>query len=271
MAFFQNVFDQEFQGYMVLGDRKLIPTFKVLPNRNAQYKQVSWNPGPYDLSSGSELTFNFCWGPDFLNWTSVAIDVAGADPSATSAGEVAGRLNSDPVFSSMFVASVSNMGSGDSVLVSKSQDRKQSVKMYFGNGGAEMALGFNRKSGVADIPEYFGRHTIENRSNFPDSLGILIRLDPSDPADLLVIESAGLSPVPLEDWEALRGRSGIFEFRKMSVDGSDRVTEMVEYSAGARAGDLARKTTYSYSGGNKNPSKVTEVPYILQDSDLVSP
>jgi hypothetical protein len=271
MAFFQNVFDQEFQGYMVLGDRKLVPTFKVPPNRNTQYKQISWNSEPYNLSSGSELTFNFCWGPDFLNWASVAIDVAGADSSATAAREVADNLNSDPTFSSMFVASVSNMGLGESVVVSKAKEKKQAVRMYFGNGGAEVALGFNKRSGVADIPDYFGRHTIDNRSKFPDSLGILIRLDPSNPADLVVIEAAGLSSVPMEDWEALRGRSGIFEFRKMTVDGSDRVTEMIEYSAGAKEGDLARKTVYSYSGVNKNPDKVTEVPYILEESDLVSP
>jgi hypothetical protein len=49
------------------------------------------------------------------------------------------------------------------------------------------------------------------------------------------------------------------------------LTQIIEYPAGAVAGDFARKINYTYSGGNTNPSKVTEVPYVLSNGDLVTP
>jgi hypothetical protein len=273
MPFFQNVFDQEFQGYLVLADRKLSPTFVVPPNRNVQSKQVAWNPGPYDLSSGGNLEFNFSWDPEFRSWSSLSIDVTGADPSATSPREVVNALNSDPIFNSMYIASVVPVDSSESVGISKNPQRKQNFKAYFGNSGAETKLGFNKMAGVAEIPEYFSRHTIENRNLYPDSLGILIRLDESDPQDQSIIETAGFDPAGVKaDWELMRGRgSGLFTFKKMTVDLSDRITEIIEYPAGALPGDFARKINYSYFGSNKNPSQVTEVPHVLNDSDLVSP
>ena len=54
--FFQNLFDQEFQGYLVLGDRQASITYKIPANKNAQTKQIAWNSGPYDLSSLNTLT-----------------------------------------------------------------------------------------------------------------------------------------------------------------------------------------------------------------------
>ena len=75
-----------------------------------------------------------------------------------------------------------------------------------------------------------------------------------------------------EDWELLRGRaSGLFTFQKMTVDSSDRITQIIEYPAGAVAGDFARKIQYVYSGSNTNPIQVTEIPHVLQDGDLVTP
>jgi hypothetical protein len=75
-----------------------------------------------------------------------------------------------------------------------------------------------------------------------------------------------------EDWQLLRGRSsGLFTFQKLTVDGSDRITQIIEYPAGALAGDFARKINYTYNGSNTNPSKVTEIPYVLADGDLVTP
>jgi hypothetical protein len=273
MPFFQNIFDQEFQGYLVLADRKLAPTFKIASNKNTQSNQVAWNPGPYDLSSGSMLEFNFSWDPEFRNWSAVSVDVAGSDPSATIPMEVVDKLNSDPIFHSMYVESVVKVEGSDTVGIAKNPKRKQGFKAYFGNSGAETKLGFNRKAGVAELPEYFARHTIANRHEYADSMAHLVMLDESDPVDQAVIEAAGFVPADMKaDWELLRGRaSGIFTFKKITVDGSDRTTQVIEYPAGALAGDFAKKTNYVYSGSNKNPSSVTEIPYILTDSDMIEP
>lgn len=272
MAFFQNLFDQEYQGYMLLADRKLIPTFKVSPNKNLQSKQIAWNPGPYDFSGGGVLEFNFAWDSEFKNWSKVPIDVTGADASATTAGEVVSALNASAVFSSVYSASVTRIEDGDSVMITRNPKR-QNVRFYFGNSGAETALRFNKKAGVSELPSYFERHTVENVNNFEDSVGMLIKLDETDPVDQAIIQNAGFDPsAMLEDWELMRGRaSGLFTFQKLTVDGSDRITQIIEYPAGAVVGDLARKIQYSYTGGNSNPSKVTEIPHVLQIGDLVSP
>jgi hypothetical protein len=268
MAFFQNVFDQEYQGFLSLADRRLAPTFKVAPNRNAQSKQVAWNSGPYDLSSDTDLELNFSWDPEHKTWCSISIDVSGANPSETNGYEVAAKLNANDTFSSMFVASVQ---SGDLIVTKDS--KRQNLKFYFGNVGAEKHLGFNKRAGVAELPEFFDRHTIDNVNNFPDSAGMLIRLDESGEVDRAIIESAGFDPDAMQaDWQLLRGRaSGLFTFQKLTVDESDRITEIIEYPAGALVGDFARKIQYVYSGSNTNPSQVTEIPYVLQSGDLVTP
>lgn len=272
MPFFQNLFDQEYQGYMLLADRKLMPTFKVSPNKNLQSKQVAWNHGPYDLSGGSLLEFNFSWDSEFKNWSKVSIDVVGADASSTTAHEVAAALNANAMFSSVYDAGVTFVDGGETVTISRNPKRSN-VRFYFGNSGAETVLGFNKKAGVAELPSYFERHTVENINNFEDSAGILLLLDESDSIDQAVIENAGFDPSSMQaDWQLMKGRaSGLFTFQKLAVDGSDRITQVIEYPAGAVPGDLARKIQYSYSGSNTNPNKVTEIPYVLQSGDLVTP
>lgn len=273
MAFFQNVFDQEFQGYLLLADRKLVPTFRVGPNKNLQSRQIAWNAGPYDLSSGSVLAFNFAWDSEFKDWAVVSIDVAGSDPSATTALEVASALNADPMFSSMLVASVSSLPGGETVMLDRSSSKRQNFKFYFGNAGAETALGFNKTAPVAEMPAYFARHTVANVKAYGDSMGALIQLDESDPVDQGVIQNAGLDPSSMQaDWQLLRGRSpGLFTFQKNTLDGSGRVTERIEYPAGAVPGDFAKKTSFVYSGASGNPVTVTEIPHVLTSGDLVTP
>jgi hypothetical protein len=273
MPFFQNVFDQEYQGFLLLSDRKLSPTFKVAPNKNHQSKQVAWNPGPYDLSASASLEFNFCWDKEFKNWASVSIDVAGSNPSSTTVKEVVDKLNADPTFSSLFSAAVASVEGQATVSVAKRESKKQTVRIYFGNGGAEVALGFNKQAGVSELPEYFSRHTIENRFNYEDSAGMLIRLDESDATDQAIIENSGFDPSEMKaDWQLIKGRgAGLFTFQKLTVDASDRITQIIEYPAGAVEGDFARKIQYAYSGSNTNPSQVTEIPYVLQSGDLVTP
>lgn len=273
MPFFQNVFDQEYQGYLVLADRKLSPTFSISPNKNMQSKQIAWNSGPYNFSSGSILEFNFCWDEEFKNWSSIQVDVSGVDPAATSAIEVVEILNSNITFSSLLNASTIKLNNSDSIALTRNPSKKQNFKFYFSNSGAELTFGFNAQAGVAELPSYFERHTIENRFEFSDSAGMLIRLDEADPIDQLIIQRANFDPASMqEDWQLLRGRgSGLFTFKKMTVDGSDRVTQTIEYPAGAVAGDFAKKINYSYTGSNKNPNEITEIPYVLQNSDLITP
>lgn len=273
MAFFQNVFDQEFQGYLLLADRKLAPTFKVGPNKNLQSRQIAWNAGPYDFSSESVLSFNFAWDSDFKEWAAVSIDIAGAVPEATTASEVAAALNADPMFSSMLVARVTSVPAGETVMVDRSSSKRQNFKFYFGNGGAEKILGFNKMAPVAELPAYFARHTVANVKTYEDSTGTLILLDESDAVDRAVIENAGFDPSSMQaDWQLLRGRSpGIFTFQKNTLDGSGRVVERIEYPAGAVPGDFAKKTKFVYSGAGSNPTAVTEIPHVLTSGDLVNP
>lgn len=273
MPFFQNVFDQEYQGYLVLADRKLSPTFSVSPNKNMQSKQIAWNSGPYDFSTSGILEFNFCWDEEFKNWSSIQINISGVNPAATKAVEIVEILNSNITFSSLLIASTIKLNGSDTVVLSRNPSKKQNFKFYFSNSGAELVLGFNDQAGVGELPSYFERHTIENRFNFPDSAGMLIRLDESDPSDQVIIQKANFDPSLMqEDWQLLRGRgSGLFTFKKMTVDGSDRVTQTIEYPAGAVEGDFAKKTKYSYTGSNKNPSEITEIPHVLESSDLINP
>lgn len=269
MAFFQNLFNQEFQGNWVLGDRQHSLTFKCPPNVSSDY-HLSYNEGPWDLSSENILTLNYAWDVNFKNYASLSIDVAGITANNTKPNEVAAALNSNSIFSEMFVAKIKNLN----VLIEPKIGRiKKEIKLWISNTGAETKLRFNKKAGIAELPFYFSRHTIDNRFSFPDSAGQLILLDETNPIDQLIIEEAGFDPSKMKtDWELLQGRaSGLFSFEKITVDGNDRITEIIEYPAGALIGDFARKINYVYIGSNKTPSQITKIPYILQSGDLITP
>jgi hypothetical protein len=270
MAFFQNLFNQEFRGTWVLGDRQYSINFICPPNKNSSDYQYAFNPGPWDFSVDNNLILNYAWDVDFKNYAQLSINIAGSNPSVTTSQEVAAILNSNVTFSEMYTASVKE----NSVLIQTKPSRvKQTIKLWISNDGAEKKMGFNKRSGIAELPNYFEKHTIENRFK-PDSTGQLILLDETDAlVDIPIIESAGFVIANMkEDWQLIRGRaSGLFTFQKISVDGSDRISEIIEYPAGALEGDFARKIKYVYSGANTNPSQVTEVPYVLTNSDLVTP
>lgn len=274
MSFYQNVFETEFRGNWVLSDRQYSLTFTCPANRNQSNFMMSYGEGPFDFSVDSDLTINFAWDIDFKNWSALQINLQGATPSATTVYEVVSTLNSNSEFSSMWVAAVQQYEDRKTVLIRARQDRpKTIVKAYISNFGAEKAMRFNRYAGVSELPTYFDRHTIENRFVYPDGVCQLIKLDETDPDDQAIIEQAGFVPGDMqEDWQLLRGRaSGLFKFRKQTVDGSGRLTAVIEYGAGAVAGDFARKTEYTYTGANIVPSQITEIPYVLQSGDLVTP
>lgn len=270
MAFFQNLFNQEFRGTWVLGDRQYSINFTCPPNQNNFDYQYAYNAGPWDFTVANTLTLNYAWDVDFKNYAQLSVNVAGATPAATTAQEVVAILNANSTFAEMYVASVKD----SSVLIqSKPRRIKQNIRLWISNSGAETKMGFNKNAGVAELPTYFEKHTIENRFE-TDSIGQLILLDETDlTVDAPVIEAAGFVIADMkEDWELIRGRaSGLFTFQKITVDGSDRITEVIEYPAGALVGDFARKIKYVYSGANTNPSEVTEIPYVLTSGDLITP
>jgi len=240
-------FGEEFRGEWVLGDRQFSLTFPISanPNNIGQF-MFSGNVEPFDFSVFPLFTINFAFDPERKNYTAVTVDVSGTIPASTSAAEVAGKLNADPLFADNFVATTEALSKGSTLhaVVIQIKRPKYLVRVFVSNSGAESVLRFNSKAHVAELPTYFERHTVDNRFNplFPNSTADLILLDPGDPIDAAIIVAAGLDPLdPKEDWELLRGRSGLFEFRKFTHDGAGRVTEMIEYSAGAIPGNLAKR------------------------------
>lgn len=271
MPFYQNPFESEFRQSMPFADRQYNITWKVPANRNNNQATIAWNFEPYDFSTHANLTISYAIDKDFKNYASMTINVAGATPSATYAAEVAADLNADAGFADRFIASVTTNGNNKRVLIRAKSDR-QAIRFYFANTSAERILKFNRHAGVAELPSYCSRHTIENRFEFTDSLAHLIELDEGDAVDQAIITEAGFDYTDMqEDWELLQGRAEIFTFKKQTVDGSSRITEIIEYPAGARVGDLAIKTQMSYTGAKTQPDKITEIPYVLQSGDLVTP
>ncbi len=299
MPFFQNVFTADFEGNWVLGDRQHCPKFVCRRNSGRGDENVSaWKQGPYNLNindassvSRNNLTIWYALR-DFKNWASMTINVASGAAVATAVtpDEIIGNLNSNSLFSERFVAS-SNIfdaqggltPSGTSTpnkrIIITQKKPVTEMRFYIQNGTAEEAIGFNVRAGVAELPSYFARHTIANRFGFTDSQNALIQLGTTG-VDAGVINNAvdvhgtslGYSSSTVHaDWELLSGKSGIFNFQKMTVDVNNRITQIIEYPAGAKAGDMARKTTYQYSGSNTSPNQIAEVPYVLTSGDLITP
>lgn len=75
----------------------------------------------------------------------------------------------------------------------------------------------------------------------------------------------------LKDYEHLKGRCESFTFAVNTLDGSGRITKQIIYATGATAGMLGKRTLYTYSGAATTPVTVTEMPYILTDSDILDP
>lgn len=271
--FFQNLFEDEFRGNWVLSDRQYVLTFTVPANQNKSDYHLAWVAGPWNLTGNTELTVNWAHDTDLKMFHARTIDISGATVSETTAHEVAAALNADEFFKDHFQAYVKDIEAGETVLIrAKSGRRRQTVRFYVSNGGAESVLRFNKKAGVAELPGYFTRHTIERRFE-KDSDGRLIALDETDAGDQAIITDAGFDYTAMkEDWELLTGRaSGLFMFRKQTVDGSSRVTRVIEYGAGAKEGDFARRIDYTYTGAKTEPDQITEVPHTLTSGDLVTP
>lgn len=297
MSFFQNPFSEEFRGNWVLSDRKYSPSFVCKGNagrgpelatcKNLATYNLAGNDS--DANDKSVLTITFALD-NVQNWITLTIDVGGDTDSATTPLEIVTALNADTTFASYFKAgptAATSLGfsgnlitqtGGDTIYIRPNFPNTR-FKWFINNTGAETVLGFNAKAGVVEMPTYFTRHTFDaDKVVFPDSVSQLVLLDPSGSnVDASIIDNAvDAAGRPLgydsgtvrDDWELLEGKSGLFMFSKIDLDG-DNINSIIEYPAGAKAGDLAKKTTYYYTGNQ--PIQITEEPYTLTDSDLVTP
>jgi hypothetical protein len=292
--FFQNPFNVEFIGTWLLGDRQYSQNFKCAPNAGRGDNIVtSWSQSPFDLSgvdadasARRNLTIIFAFNNElYKNWSTVTVDIGGTTLAATTASEIVTLLNANTTFSTYFLAELpQNL---DRVLIRQTLPVTR-FRFYIQNGTAEEALRFNALAGVAELPTYFMRHTVGGtyRFDFADGQNMLVYLNPNAWAtegdtvagDVIyhAESSKGISldldPTTVrEDYELLGGKSGIFNFQKITVDGSDRIEQIIEYPAGAKAGDLGRKINYTYDNGNNNPDEITEIPYTLIAADLITP
>lgn len=291
MSFFQNPFTGDFIGSWVLSDRQYSVDFKCPRNFGRGDEIVTvWAMGPYNLSGNDAdgnptniLTLSFALN-DFRAWSVLPITITGNTQSAVTPQEVITSLQNNSMFASFFTASLDKFegrnGYGDRVVIRQIKDATR-FRFYVQNPGAETALKFNMKAGVAELPTYFTRHDVDQRFNFPDAQNALVLLVPgSFNVDLNVINNAvdakGNSlnyngSTIQADWQLIRGRAGIFNFQNIIVDSSDRITQIIEYPAGALTGDMARLVNYTYTGANTKPTQITEVPYTLQSGDLITP
>lgn len=311
MAYFQNPFPSEFRGNWVLGDRQYSLTFVCPPNAGRSETTVSaWSlpsgaPEVYNLSgndgdgdSKAILNFRMSISGTFDHWANISVDLtdntnASLNPAPTASAmkpsEIVAILNADPTFSSYFTASLSKFSNGSNtrIVIRQNQDALR-MKFFVLNNQAETVLGFNARAGLAEMPSYFAKCKAwgGNMTERIDGTYALVLLDPSNSGGSSVVDnnlidnatdakgvSLGLnSNTTKADWELLSGRaSGLFTFKKLTVDGSNRITQIIEYPAGAIVGDLAKKTQYTYTGSKTNPDKITEIPYTLASGDLVAP
>jgi hypothetical protein len=266
MSYFQNPFTQDFIAPWLLSDRQYNPDFKCPRNAGRGDEMVvAFGSAPYNLSgndgdsnSKAVLTISFALN-DTKNWADLSVTIAGSSLAAITNAEVISSLIGNSVFNDFFTTRIRT----DDKIEIKQKKPITSMKFFIKNGRAESVLKFNKLAGVSEMPSFFAKHSIANRFVYADSQNALIALNPSGSVeDAAVIDSAvdeksiskGFSSGTVqEDWQLIKGRSGMFEFKKITVDGSDRITQIIEYSAGSVVGDLAKKTAYAYTGANKNP------------------
>lgn len=280
MSFFQNPFNFDFRGNWILGDRQQALVFECPRNSGRSEDMVmAWNEGPYDLSGNdadgndsSILSIKFTIDMEYKKWATSSFNLGNG--AATTVDTVVSTLNGDANFSNFFVATKEN-----NKLFVRQKLGTHRFRFFVVNGGAEEKIKFNARAGVAELPTYFSRHTVGNDS-FTDCNQCLVFLDVGDdvPADIVdnAVDAKGVSlglnsGTVREDWQMLAGRSGIFHFQKIIVDGSDRITQIIEYPAGAGVGSLARKIKYTYTSSNTKPTNIFEIPYTLESGDLITP
>jgi hypothetical protein len=197
--YFQNPFFEEYQGYFYLGglaggDALTFPGSRLDKTRFQHWGRGMVRvesvviPSVTDLTGNDAdgnpldtLTINFAIDPTLREFATIALDIttAAAAPGATTVLEMAESLNNNPNFSSFFTASTETLTTGDAPtrqLIIEAKRSAEFIKFYISNTGAETILLFNRAAGVAELPSYFARHTVENRHNFRDGVALLVPL-----------------------------------------------------------------------------------------------
>lgn len=288
MTYFLNVFKKEFIGPLNLGDRQYTMNFNVKANAGRgddivqSFGEPNFNLSGNDSEGNPSSTLTIKYSKDQLGWNALPIVVSVS--STANPADIVIALNANATFAGMFEATVEKFSKNgkDRVTITLKTAHAERVRFYIERGGAEEKLQFNYLAGVAELPTYFARHIIDSQIPFPNSESpkLLIELDPSNDVDAAVIDNARDGSGKLlkldsgtvrEDWQLLNGHSGLFIFKVYSYDGSNRVEELLEYHAGAKEGDLAKKTLYSYTAAAVVPDYAAEIPYTLTNSDLITP
>jgi len=184
MSFYQNVFPWEFIGNWVLGDRQASLSFRCPANTGRGDELVqsygggrvfqTFNLAGADLEGNATSNLRIWFARDYelsRNWTMMTVAIAGVVPAVTTINEIIALLNADVPFSQLFEASAANNYS--SVII-RQRLPKTKFRFYIDNRGAETALLFNARAGVAELPCYFDRDTIRRRFAFTDFNNYLI-------------------------------------------------------------------------------------------------
>lgn len=273
MPFYQNVFESDFTQNILTEDLKFALNFKVPANTNRSSYMGAWADPPYNTVGNTTLTINYSIdaGKSYNLFT-----VSLTSGTSRTSDQIVADLNNNSSFSSMFLAKAVPNSQGVNRVLIQATVQREMFKAYISNSSAETVLRFNARAGVAELPSYCDRHTFSNYKDhgpygdntYPDSQGCLIKL--TIPTDNWYITNAGFTATAQKDWQLLRGRSTVFKFKNYTLDGSNRITGIVEYPAGAKAGDWVKKTEYIYSGGNSSsqPNYIFECPYVLASGDL---
>ena len=273
MSFFQNVFDFEFRPTLFGADRQYQMSFKLPANTNRSDYMLSGNAEPYDLSPSNDLMINYAIDTNFVNFSTITVNISGSNISTMSAFEIASALNSDSRFSELFAAYVYS-STNNAVLPKKvaikGKNNKGIFRAYILNLGAEKILQFNKNAPIRELPSLFSKYTIANRFAYPN-LGVdrILELDPEDPYEGCLIKDAGFNPNnPQPDWQLMQGVNDGFWFYSRTYD-DGKIAAEIKYPSGAKAGNLSKKTYYNYSGSDL--VGVMETPHVLQQSDIMNP
>ena len=284
MPFYMNPFNQEYKGMFPQVDHhafaKPLITYTVPNNKNTNTAMIAWNTEPYDFSSLTDLTINCATNPDH-GFSALTINVSGATPGATTALEVATALNANATFADRFNAVAQNVTENNgsaptqSVLIKSTIEQTQ-IRTYMSNSGAEQLLGFNKNAGIAELPSFFSKDNIVNY-HLPNSAGQLIELDGTDTAiDRVIIrnfldDQTWTNTALLEDWQMLEGRGGRFVFQIATNNVDGQATDIITWSAGAVAGDMAVRTIQVWgASADTVPDEKYEVPHVLTTSDVAN-
>jgi len=309
MAYYLNPFCEDFQGNWVLADRH--QSLSLFCPRNAGRGDeliISWENGPFDLSgadvdgnASDTLRIYYTLHVPFERWALLEVDVTtqAAAANAVTHAEVVSSLNADVNFTAWFTASQNPQTHRTQIRANKPGTE---FRYYVDLTHAEPSLQFNRRAGVAELPTYFDRHQVLHQfasaaaiDQYKDDSGHLtvtnhlVRLDPYDYTSnptgsnvhANIIDDAvdergntkGFDSATIQgDWQLLRGRSGLFTFQNICLDVNGDIAQIIEYHAGASAGEVGRRICYVRTGGaGSNPIQITEEPYTLTDADLIEP